>query len=60
MKADRLLADNRRASGIDHFVTSIFDRLLPVIASIAEERGSPARAGNGPRPHEISPNPAQP
>jgi hypothetical protein len=45
---------------IVHFVTSIFDRLLPVIASIAEERGSPARAGSGPRPPEISPNPPQP
>ena len=42
---------------IVHFVTTIFDRMLPVIASIAERRDSMSGAGRSPPPPEISPNP---
>jgi hypothetical protein len=45
---------------IVHFVTGVFDRLLPVIASIAERRGGTAAAGRGPPAPEISPNPLNP
>jgi hypothetical protein len=45
---------------IVHFVTTVFDRLLPVIASIAERCGSPAGDGRGPPAPEISPNPLKP
>jgi len=42
------------------FVTSIFDRLLPVIDSIAERCDGATGAGRGPQAPEISPNPVQP
>lgn len=45
---------------IVHFMTSIFDRLLPLIASIAERQDGAAAAGRAPQPAEISPNPVQP
>jgi hypothetical protein len=45
---------------IVHFVTSVFDSLLPVIASIAERQDGTAAAGRGPPAFEISPNPVQP
>ena len=41
------------------FVTAVFDRLLPIIASLAEGAiGLPAR--RGPPAPEISPNPSDP
>ena len=65
-KIDAQVADEVAGLGetlrgeIVHFVTGIFDRLLPVVASIAEGRGVTAGAGREPQPSEISPNPLQP
>ncbi len=44
---------------IVHFVTGLFDRLLPVIESLAEGQRVTAAARRGPPPSEISPNPVQ-
>jgi len=42
------------------FVTTLFDALLPVLASLAEGECDTADAGRRPRAPETSPNPVQP
>lgn len=50
----------RLESEIVHFMTSIFDRLLPLVGAIAESGAGPAGNGRSPPAREISPNPLNP